>query len=76
MPGNAGLFSDFVTPELIPREAKNFSRFLGRERKDASALELQGLEFDLGSATSWLCDLGLGALPVCASVPPGLPRWH
>ena len=31
------------------------------------------MEFNLGSATSWLCDLGLGALPVSALVSLGLP---
>ena len=30
VPGNVGLFSDFVTPELIPWEAENLTRFLAK----------------------------------------------
>ena len=41
-PGNVGLFSDFVTPELIPWEAEDLTRFLARQRRDASALERHG----------------------------------
>lgn len=57
VPGNVGLFSDFVTPELIPWEAKILNRFSARWT-EKSALEPRDSEFDLGSATYWLCDLG------------------